>query len=75
MDFGQSLLSGEVNFATGAVWVLVALVFGSAAGALSAMKLAGKDIGNELALMMGSVFGPLAAVPSVLLGLIILKFI
>ncbi|MBS1954519.1 MAG: hypothetical protein JST89_10040 [Cyanobacteria bacterium SZAS-4] len=75
MNFGQSLMSGEINFATGAVWVLAALVFSSAAGALSAMKLAGKDIGNELALMMGSAFGPLAAVPSVLIGLIILKFI
>lgn len=75
MNLGQSLMSGELNFATGAVWLLAALVFGSAAGALSAMKLAGKDIGNELALMMGSVFGPLAAVPGVLVGLIILKFI
>ncbi|MFN8553130.1 MAG: hypothetical protein U0103_16780 [Candidatus Obscuribacterales bacterium] len=74
-SFGQSLVSGEINFATGAVWVVAAALCGAGAGSLSAMKLAGKDIGNELALMMGSVFGPLGAVPGILIGLIVLKFI
>jgi len=75
MDFGQSLMSGEKDSKSFCAAKIRKLVFSSAAGALSAMKLAGKDIGNELALMMGSAFGPLAAVPSVLIGLIILKFI
>jgi hypothetical protein len=74
-SFGQSLASGEINFATAAVWLIVALLCGAGAGALSALKLAGKDIGNELALMMGSVFGPLAALPGILIGLIVLKLI
>lgn len=74
-SFGQSLASGEINFATGAVWIVTAVLLGAGAGALSALKLAGKDIGNELALMMGSVFGPLGAVPGILIGLIVLKLI
>ncbi len=74
-SFVHSLGTGEINLLTGAVWLLVSLIFGAAGGAVSAMKLGGKDIGNELALMMGSFFGPLAAVPGVLIGLIVLKLI
>lgn len=74
-SFGQSLASGEINFATGAVWLVASLLCGGVAGSLSALKLAGKDIGNELALMMGSVFGPLGAVPGIIIGLIVLKLI
>lgn len=50
--------------------VLVALVLSMAGGAL-----AGKDLGNELAAMMGAMFGPTAAVPAVLVGLIVLALI
>lgn len=74
-SFGQSLSSNQIDFTTGAVWLAASLLCGGGAGSLSALKLAGKDIGNELASMMGSVFGAVAAVPGILVGLIVLKFI
>jgi hypothetical protein len=74
-SFAHSLASGEINPLTGLVWIVVTAVVAACAGAGSAVKLAGKDIGNELAAMMGGIFGPIAAVPGILLGLIILKFI
>jgi hypothetical protein len=39
------------------------------------VKLAGKDLGNELAASMGAMFGPIGAVPGILLALVILTFI
>ncbi len=74
-SFVHSLAAGEINALTSIVWVLAAGFFAAAAGAGSAVKLAGKDIGNELALMMGCLFGPLAALPGVVVGLIVLKLI
>ncbi len=74
-SFLHSLAASEINALTGIVWLVASLLFGALAGALSAMKLAGKDIGNELALMMGSVFGPIAVIPGVLLGLVVLKLL
>ncbi len=70
-----SLGAGEISLTTGLIWLLLALVVGAISGSLSAMKLGGADIGNQLALMIGSVFGPLAAVPGILVGLIILKLL
>ena len=57
------------------LWSLFAAILAIVGGALAGMKLAGKDFGNALAAMMGAMFGPVAVVPGVLLGLIILKFI
>jgi hypothetical protein len=74
-SFIHSLTNGEINLATGLVWLAVAGIFAGGSGALSAMKLGGQDIGNELAGMMGTVFGPIGAIPAVLLGLVILKLI
>jgi len=71
----HSLQVGEINLVTILLWVLLGLLCASGAGAVSALKLAGKDIGNELALMMGSVFGPVGAVPGVIVGLVILMCI
>lgn len=67
--------TGYLSIVSIVVWALVAAVFAIAGGALAGMKLAGKDLGNALAAMMGAMFGPVAAVPGVVLGLIVLKFI
>ena len=57
------------------MWLAMAFVLSMAGGALAGMRLAGKDLGNELAAMMGAMFGPTAVLPAVVLGLIVLAFI
>jgi hypothetical protein len=71
----QQLTTGYLGVATIVVWTLIAAVLAMAGGALAAVKLAGKDLGNPLAALMGVLFGPVAAVPGVLIGLIVLKLL
>lgn len=54
---------------------LVGVVLGAAGGAAASWKLAGKDLGGSFAALIGSFFGLTHAIPSTLLGLIILYFI
>jgi hypothetical protein len=65
----------QLDLVSGCILLLLALVVSAVSGAISAMKLGAKDIGNELCVMLGSSFGPVAAVPGVLLGIIVLKSI
>jgi hypothetical protein len=51
------------------------MVLSIGAGALAGISLAGKHLGNSLAAAMGAMFGPMAAVPGILIGLIVLAFI
>lgn len=71
----QQLGTGSLSFAAIVVWTLIAVVLAMAGGVAAAVKLAGKDLGNPLASMMGVLFGPVAAVPGILLGLIVLRWI
>lgn len=71
----QHLTNGQLGIATIIVWTLIATVLAMAGGAIAAVQLAGKDLGNPLAALMGVLFGPVAAVPGVLIGLIVLSFI
>lgn len=71
----QQLTGGSLNMTSILVWTLLAAVLAIAGGALAGILLAGKDLGNQLAAMMGGMFGPVAVVPGVFLGLIILKLI
>jgi hypothetical protein len=52
--------------------VLLAVLVAGAAGAVAGAQLGGKDLGYGLAAMMGSFFGPTAAVPAVVVGLVAL---
>ena len=74
-DIVQQLGTGQLNIMTILIWTLIAFLLAAAGGALTGLRLAGKDLGNELAAMMGAMFGPTGAVPGVLLGLIILAFV
>lgn len=71
----QQLTDGSLNVTAIVVWTLLAAVLAIAGGALAGIVLAGKDLGNQLAALMGGMFGPVAVVPGVLLGLIVLKLI
>jgi hypothetical protein len=57
------------------LWLAIAFVAAMAGGALAGLRLAGKDLGAELAALMGAMFGPTAAVPAVLVGLIVLSLL
>jgi hypothetical protein len=71
----QQLASGQLTGVTVVVWTLVSLMLSIGAGAVAGITLAGKDLGNSLAAAMGAMFGPVAAVPGILIGLIVLAFI
>jgi hypothetical protein len=69
------LESGDLSIVVAAV----ALIAGTAAsligGAIGGVVVGGKALGNELAAMMGGFYGPLAGVPGLLVGLIVLALL
>jgi uncharacterized membrane protein len=73
-DALQQLAGGRLTPITIPVWTLLSIVLSIAAGALAGMQLAGKDLGHSLAALMGAMYGPVAAVPGILAGLIVLAF-
>lgn len=74
-DVMEQVLSGHLGVLTIVIWTALALVLSIAGGALAGMKLAGDSLGNDLAALMGGMFGPTAAVPGVLVGLLVLALI
>jgi hypothetical protein len=72
-DFMTSLAAGDINLITGLVWLAVAAALSVIGGAIGGIILAGKDLGYQLAAMIGGLFGPAGVIPAVLLGLVILK--
>ena len=71
----QALMQQDrLDLAAIVLWTILATHLTIAGGAVEGVKLAGKDLGNMLAAMMGAMFGPVAVVPGVVTGLIILKF-
>jgi hypothetical protein len=69
------LESGDFSIVVAAV----ALIAGTAAaligGAFGGVVVGGKALGNELAAMMGGFYGPLAGVPGLVVGLIVLAIL
>ncbi len=74
-DLFARLGAGQIGPATALLWLLLAFVLALVGGALAGMRLAGKDLGNELAAMMGAMFGPTAVLPAVAIGLVVLAWI
>lgn len=71
----QQLANGDLTLVTGLVWTLLAALLSLIGGAMAGVALAGKDLGNELAALMGGMFGPSAAVPAVVAGLFLLHLL
>jgi len=69
------LASGHLDALTVVIWTVIAALLAMVGGATAAVRLAGKDLGNDLAALLGAMFGPVGAVPGILLALIILAFI
>jgi hypothetical protein len=62
----------QVTFGSGLLLLGLALVCGALGGAIGGILVGGKALGYELAASMGSFFGPIASVPGVLIGLLLL---
>lgn len=65
----------SLGIASWALTLIVGILFALVGGAAMGIKLGGKDLGNEMAGMMGALYGVSAAAPAVILGLIILMFL
>jgi hypothetical protein len=74
-DLLTSLAAGELNFQTGLVWVIIATIFSMIGGAIGGIILAGKDLGYQLAAILGGIFGPAGVIPAVILGLVVLNLL
>ncbi|MEM1264173.1 MAG: hypothetical protein AAGH76_17370 [Pseudomonadota bacterium] len=67
--------SGQVTIVGSLLALAIAIVAGGIGGAIGGVIVGGKHMGNELAAMMGSFYGPVAAIPGVLLALVAFLFI
>jgi hypothetical protein len=74
-DLIRELGSDRITVFTCIVWMIVAIALSIGAGAFAGLRLGGKDLGSGLAASMGALYGPLAAVPGIFLGLMILSFV
>jgi hypothetical protein len=71
----RELGEGQLTAVTIIVWTLLASLVSIAAGAVAGMTLGGRDLGRSLAALMGALYGPLAAGPGILIGLIVLTLL
>jgi hypothetical protein len=67
----QQLASGNVTWLTGVVFCVAALALGALGGAFGGVLVGGRHIGYGLAAMMGTFFGPIAALPGILVALVL----
>ncbi|MGK7961238.1 hypothetical protein [Crocosphaera sp.] len=74
-DFFTNLVAGEITLMTGIFWLFIAAIISMIAGAIGGIILAGKDIGYELAAILGSLFGPAGVIPVAAIGLVVLKLV
>ncbi|MGK7919180.1 MAG: hypothetical protein AB4080_04130 [Trichodesmium sp.] len=73
--FVSNLAAGEITILTAIFWLGVASAISIIGGAIGGIWLAGKDLGYNLAAMIGGLFGPAGVIPAVIVGLAILKFV
>lgn len=73
--FLTSLASGELNLATECAWLVIATALSMIGGAIGGMLLAGKDLGYQLAAMLGSLFAPAGVIPAIIFGLAVLNLL
>jgi hypothetical protein len=74
-SLSQQLADGQLTAATAMVFLGIALVLSVAGGAAAGIALAGKDLGHQLAALMGGMFGPTAVLPAAVIGLVVLRLI
>ena len=70
-----NLAAGEINLATGLVWLILAAFVSLTGGAIGGMILAGKDLGYKFSAILGGIFGTASVIPATLVGLFVLNFL
>ena len=70
-----SLAAGDINFVTGVIWLIVAIIVSMVGGAIGGLLLARDDLGYELSAILGGFFGPAGVIPAMLIGLSILNIL
>ncbi len=73
--FFHNLMMGEITLLTGLLFLMIAAIISVIGGAIGGMFLAGKDLGYELAAMIGGLFGPAGVIPMAMIGLVLLKLV
>jgi len=71
----QEIMKGDITWATGVMFCLSACAIGALGGALGGVLVGGRHIGYGLSAMLGMFFGPVAALPGVLMALIMLPLL
>ena len=71
----QQLATGALTPVTCALYGLIAIFLGGTGGCVGANILGGKSLGKELVFMMGFPFGVAAALPGVLIGLLVSRML
>ncbi|MGK7944409.1 MAG: hypothetical protein AB4058_08060 [Microcystaceae cyanobacterium] len=74
-QFMGNVMTGEITLLTGIFWLAIAGICSLIGGAIGGMILAGKDLGYQLAAMIGSLLGPAGAIPVIAIGLVVFKFV
>ncbi len=64
-------MEADITLLTVPVFLLLALIAGAIGGAIGGILVGSKPLGSGLAAIMGALFGPVATVPGVAIGLII----
>ncbi|MGK7950670.1 MAG: hypothetical protein AB4368_18295 [Xenococcaceae cyanobacterium] len=74
-NFLHNLIAGEITWFTALFLLAVATAVSILGGAIGGILLAGKDLGYRLAAMIGGLFGPAGVIPTVAIGLLVLKLV
>ncbi len=74
-DIMTNLINGEINLYTGLILLLIATACSVLGGAIGGIILASKDFGYSFSATLGSLFGPTAAIPAIILGLFLLQIL
>ncbi len=74
-NFLHNLIAGEITWFTALFLLAVATAVSILGGAIGGILLAGKDLGYRLAAMIGGLFAPAGVIPTVAIGLLVLKLV
>ncbi|RUR84702.1 hypothetical protein ACF3DV_20595 [Chlorogloeopsis fritschii PCC 9212] len=69
-----SLAGNDINLVTVLIYLVIATVLSLVGGAIGGILLAGEELGNQFAAMIGGLFAPAGVIPAIVLGLILLNF-
>jgi hypothetical protein len=69
----MDLVGGSITWATGSILCFAGLACGAIGGAIGGVLVGGKHVGYGLSALMGMFFGPIAALPGVLIALLALS--